>query len=160
MPPLKEEIKQTRPFKSIHEETLLNVVRTSEVLSARTEDALKEHGITGTQYNVLRILRGAGPGGLACGAIGDRMLTRESDMTRLIDRLLVLKLVERSRHEDDRRVVVTKLTEEGKRLLTTLDPVVKDAQRRLLGHMEEAELRTLIGMLEKAREKAGLRTED
>ncbi len=154
MPPLKEEIKQTRPFKSIHEETLLNVVRTSEVLSAGVVEPLKAHGITGTQYNVLRILRGAGPAGLACGAIGDRMLTRESDMTRLIDRLLALKLVERSRHEGDRRVVVTRLTEAGKRLLTTLDPVVKDAQRRLLGHMEDASLKQLIGLLERAREAA------
>ena len=160
MPSLREEIKQTRPFKSLYEETLLNLVRTSEVLSARTEDALKEHGITGTQYNVLRILRGAGPGGLACGAIGERMLTRESDMTRLIDRMLALKLVERTRHEGDRRVVVTTLTEKGRQLLTTLDPVVKEVQRKLLGHMDEASLRQLIGLLEQARERAGLRTED
>lgn len=160
MPSLREEIKQTRPFKSLYEETLLNLVRTSEVLSARTEDALKEHGITGTQYNVLRILRGAGPAGLACGAIGERMLTRESDMTRLIDRMLALKLVERTRHEGDRRVVVTTLTEKGRQLLTTLDPVVKEVQRRLLGHMDEASLRQLIGLLEQARERAGLRTED
>jgi DNA-binding MarR family transcriptional regulator len=160
MPSLREEIKQTRPFKSLYEETLLNLVRTSEVLSARTEDALKEHGITGTQYNVLRILRGAGPAGLACGAIGERMLTRESDMTRLIDRMLALKLVERTRHEGDRRVVVTTLTEKGRQLLTTLDPVVKEVQRRLLGHMEEASLKQLIGLLEQARERAGLRTED
>jgi len=157
MPSLREEIKQTRPFKSLYEETLLNVVRTSEVLSARTEDALKEHGVTGTQYNVLRILRGAGPAGLACGAIGERMLTRESDMTRLIDRMLALKLVERSRHEGDRRVVVTTLTEKGKQLLTTLDPVVKGVQRQLLGHMEEASLKQLIELLEQARES---RTED
>jgi len=157
MPSLREEIKQTRPFKSLYEETLLNLVRTSEVLSARTEDALKEHGVTGTQYNVLRILRGAGPAGLACGAIGDRMLTRESDMTRLIDRMLALKLVERSRHEGDRRVVVTTLTEKGKQLLTTLDPVVKGVQRQLLGHMEEASLKQLIELLEQARES---RTED
>jgi len=160
MPSLREEIKQTRPFKSLYEETLLNLVRTSEVLSARTEDALKEHGITGTQYNVLRILRGAGPAGLACGAIGERMLTRESDMTRLIDRMLALKLVERTRHEGDRRVVVTTLTEKGRQLLTTLDPVVKEVQRRLLGHMDEASLKQLIGLLEQARERAGLRTED
>jgi DNA-binding MarR family transcriptional regulator len=160
MPSLREEIKQTRPFKSLYEETLLNLVRTSEVLSARTEDALKEHGITGTQYNVLRILRGAGPAGLACGAIGERMLTRESDMTRLIDRMLALKLVERTRHEGDRRVVVTTLTEKGRQLLTTLDPVVKEVQRKLLGHMDEASLRQLIGLLEQARERAGLRTED
>ena len=155
MPSLREEIKQTRPFKSLYEETLLNIVRTSEVLSAGVVEALKGHGITSTQYNVLRILRGAGTEGLPCGAIGERMLTRESDMTRLIDRMLALKLVERTRHEGDRRVVVTTLTEKGRQLLSTLDPVVKEAQRKLLGHMDERSLKELVRLLEEAREKAG-----
>jgi len=152
MPSLREEIKQTRPFKSLHEETLLNIVRTSEVVSAAVAEALRAYGITGTQYNVLRILRGAGSQGLPCGGIGERMLTKESDMTRLIDRMLALNLVERTRHEGDRRVVVTTLTEKGKQLLTTLDPVVKEAQRKLLGHMDERSLKELVRLLEEARE--------
>ena len=154
MPSLREEIKQTRPFMSLYEEAFLNIARSSEVLSAGVVEALKAHGITRTQYNVLRILRGAGTAGLPCGAIGERMLTREPDMTRLIDRMLALKLVERSQHEGDRRVVVTTLTEKGKQLLTTLDPVVKEALRKLLGHMDERSLRELVRLLEEARERA------
>jgi DNA-binding MarR family transcriptional regulator len=155
VPSLREEIKQTRPFQSLLEEALLNIVRTSGVLSYAAAEALKPHGLTGAQYNVLRILRGAGPAGIPCSAIGERMLTRDSDVTRLLDRLAAMKLIERARGEDDRRVVTTRLSEEGKALLATLDPVVRDVQQRLLGHIEERALRELIGLLERAREKAG-----
>ena len=155
MPSLREEIKQTRPFQSLREEALLNIVRTAGVLGYATGEALKPHGLTGAQYNVLRILRGAGASGLPCSAIGERMITRDSDVTRLLDRLEGMGLIERTRGEDDRRVVTTRLTEDGKALAGRLDPVIRGVQQRLLGHLDDGSLKTLIGLLEQAREKAG-----
>jgi len=153
MPSLREEIKQTRPFRSLAEEAYLNVVRTAEVLHHLVAEVFQGHGITPTQYNVLRILRGAGPAGLPCGAIGERMINRDPDVTRLLDRLVAQGLAERTRNEDDRRVVVVTVTEAGRRLLAELDPAVRAVHQRQLGHLDQAALRALIRGLERARER-------
>src|SRR5688572_9077942 len=114
---LQEELKQTKPFTSLEEEVILNLVRTAEHVVSRTAEVLKPANLTPTQYNALRILRGAGPDGLTCGEIGERMVTKESDITRLLDRLERRGLISRERPETNRRVVITRVTDEGLRLL-------------------------------------------
>lgn len=149
---LRDEIKQTRPFASPYEEATLNIVRTAEFLRTVFAEQLKPYGITGTQYNVLRILRGAGTEGLPCGQIAERMVTQDSDITRLLDRLSAMGLIDRGRSERDRRVVTTVLTPEGKKLLARLDPVVKQANQSLLGHLDERTIAAMIRGLESIRE--------
>jgi DNA-binding MarR family transcriptional regulator len=150
---LREEIKQTRPFKSPLEELSLNIIRTAAELSYTGGEMMKQYGLTTTQYNVLRILRGAGDNGLPCGAISERMITRDSDITRLLDRLTVMRLVERDRTAVDRRVVAVKLTAKGGELLAELDPVVERYHQEHLGHLDEATVSALIAGLEKVRER-------
>src|SRR5882672_6173362 len=107
---LGKEIKKVRPFESLEQEAMLNVVRTADVLSAEMNDLFKDAGLSAAQYNVLRILRGAGEP-LACGEIGGRMITRDPDVTRLLDRLTKRKLVSRCRQQSDRRIVSMKITD-------------------------------------------------
>lgn len=149
---LKDEIKQSRPFTTTAEEATLNIVRTAEFLRSAFAESLKPHGITGTQYNVLRILRGAGSEGLPCGQIAERMVTQDSDITRLLDRLSGMGLIARGRSEQDRRVVTAVITPEGRKLLTRLDPVVLQLNQSLLGHLDERTLNTMIRGLELIRE--------
>jgi DNA-binding MarR family transcriptional regulator len=148
---LRDEIKQTKPFDSPLEELGLNILRTASALSYRGSEALKPYGITTTQYNVLRILRGAGVSGLPCGAIAERMITQDSDITRLLDRLTRMDLVERGRMEEDRRVVANRLTAAGAELLARLDPVVRQLHQDQLGHLDAAAISALIAGLERAR---------
>jgi DNA-binding MarR family transcriptional regulator len=151
---LRDEIKQTKPFASPAEEAVLNIMRTAEVIRAMAAETLKPYGITGTQYNVLRILRGSPAGGLPCGQIADRMVTQDSDITRLLDRLSAMGLIERGRSEQDRRVVTTVLTAEGKKLLTRLDPVIRELNQDLLGQVDERTIAAMIRGLEQIRERA------
>jgi DNA-binding MarR family transcriptional regulator len=149
--PLRDEIRQTRPFDSLEQEALLAVERTAAVLMHRFGDALKPHGITPTQYNVLRILRGAGPAGLCRNEIRDRLVAQVPDVTRLLDRMEDAGLVERERGETDRRLVTTRITRQGLQLLKRLDAPVLDVHRRHLGHLSAAQLRSLIDLLATAR---------
>lgn len=150
---LRDEIKQTRPFLSQREEAVLNITRTAALFAYEATEAFRPFGLTTTQYNVLRILRGAGPEGLPCGAIAERMVTQDSDITRLLDRLTGMHLVERGRAADDRRVVTVRITEAGLDLLTRLGPVLHDLQLRQLGHLDSTTLTGLIRALEQARER-------
>ena len=151
--PLAQEIKKARPFDALEQEALLNLARTWDVLSGEMAvGVFKPAGLSAAQYNVLRILRGAGEQ-LACGEIGSRMITREPDMTRLLDRLEKRHLVARCRQQDDRRVVAVRITEAGLKLLAELDAKIVAAHRKQLGHMSEKELKQLIALLEKARER-------
>ena len=115
-------------------------------------EVLKPSGLTPTQYNVLRILRGAGSVGLACGEIAERMVTKDSDITRLLDRLENQELVRRSRDEKDRRIVMTFITPEGLHTLKELDTPIVELHRRQLGHLGERRLKQLSELLESARE--------
>jgi DNA-binding MarR family transcriptional regulator len=112
----------------------LEMMRTMEALSHRFAQVFKAEDLSSTQYNVLRILRGA-PEGLPCGEIGNRMVTRDSDITRLLDRLEKRSLVSRSRESKDRRTVWTKITPEGLKLLARLDEPVLETHLELLGHL-------------------------
>ena len=151
MASLKLEIVQERPFSSIEEEALLNVMRTADTLHRAFHRETKDWGITSTQYNVLRILRGAHPRGLNCAAIGSRMITAEPDITRLLARLKGLKLIKQQRDRQDKRVLWTQISESGLELLKSMDPVIERVPRELLGHMKKAELTELIRLLEAAR---------
>jgi len=118
---LQAELKQKIPFTSREAEAYLSLLRTSVALQTQFEAQLKEFGLTGTQYNALRILRGAGPEGLPCREIGERMITRDPDITRLLDRLEDRGFVQRTRAKHDRRVIYGKITAAGLRLLREMD---------------------------------------
>jgi DNA-binding MarR family transcriptional regulator len=151
-PTLQEDLRQTRPFSSLQQEAYLSVVRTTSALTDRVEDLLKPYGISATQYNVLRILRGAGEGGLCRNELRDRMLTRMPDMTRLLDRMEDAGLVKRSREQEDRRMVLTQITPRGKTLLGELDRPMSDLHREQLARLSDEQLRSLIDLLTAIRE--------
>ena len=151
MASLKLEILQEPAFASVEEEALLNLVRTADCLHRAFHRKTRDWGVTSTQYNVLRILRGAGPQGLTCAAIGRRMVTAEPDITRLLARLKALKLIKQRRDRQDRRAVWTSIAEAGLELLRQMDPVIERVPGELLGHMSKAELEEFIRLLELAR---------
>ena len=153
-PTLREEIKQTRPFASLEPEALLSIERTAAVLGHAMAEALKPYGITPTQYNVLRILRGAGPDGLCRNEVRERLVALVPDVTRLLDRLEEMELIARERGSADRRYVTTRITRAGLRLLERLDAPTKELHRRQLGHLGKERLQTLIDLLAVAREPA------
>jgi DNA-binding MarR family transcriptional regulator len=148
---LQEELKQTVPFSSREQEAYLSLLRTADALQSRVEAKLKEFGLTGTQYNALRILRGAGADGIPCSEIGERMITRDPDVTRLLDRLQKRGLVERSRGKQDRRVIYGKITATGLKLLREMDAPVDKHGREMLRHVSQANLKLLIDLLEQIR---------
>ena len=152
---LREELKSRRPFTSREEEVFLNVLRTADALTRNFAEVLKPANLSPTQYNALRILRGAGLEGLACKEISGRMVTRDPDITRLLDRMERRKLVTRSREARDRRVITIRITDDGLRLLNELDDAIDRMHTRMLGHMGKKKLETLSEMLELAREKSG-----
>ncbi len=146
-------IKQRKPVRRIEGEAFVNLQRTADALMQGLAAALKPTGLSPAQYNVLRILRGAGPDGLACREVGERMITRDPDITRLLDRLEQRDLVTRNRDRADRRVITTRITEEGMRILRKLDRPIEQLHLDQLGHLGEQRLRSLIGLLESARAK-------
>jgi DNA-binding MarR family transcriptional regulator len=151
---LKLEIVQELPFFSVEEEALLNLMRTSDAMHRAFHRRTRDWGVTSTQYNVLRILRGAHPPGLTCSAIGERMITAEPDITRLLARLKALKFVRQRRDRHDGRVVWTQISESGLQLLKEMDPVIQRVPIELLGHLNKAELAEFIRLLELARRKS------
>ena len=150
---LKMEIMQERPFASLEEEALLNLLRTSDCLNRAFHVKTRNWGVTSTQYNVLRILRGAQPDGLTCAAIGSRMIAAEPDITRLLKRLKALKLIRQKRDAQDRRAVRTVISEVGLALLREMDPAILALPGELLGHLKRGELKELIRLLELARKQ-------
>lgn len=150
---LSSESKQLKPFSSQAEEVFLNIQRTAELLMWGLTELLKPAGITPTQYNVLRILRGAGAEGLTCNEIAARMVTRDPDMTRLLDRLEKQGQVRRTRGEKDRRMVLTFITDKGLQLLEDLNTPIKELHERQLGHFQQQELSSFAEFLELTRKK-------
>jgi DNA-binding MarR family transcriptional regulator len=151
MAALRHEIAQERPFSSAEEEAFLNLVRTTDCLQRAFQRKTRDWGVTSTQYNVLRILRGAQPHGLTCSSIGDRMITAEPDITRLLARMKALKLIKQQRDKNDRRVVWTQISAAGLDLLHKMDPEVTQAPKELLGHLDRKDLAELTRLLELAR---------
>ncbi len=131
----------------------ISLQRTADGLMQGVEELLRPTGLSVTQYNVLRILRGAAPEGLACGEIAQRMITRDPDITRLLDRLEARGWVTRSREKRDRRIITTRITSTGLLLLKTMDRPVRELHRRRMGHVSEKKLNLLLRLLESVREK-------
>ncbi len=127
------------------------LLQAADSLGQEAEQLLKAAGLTAAQYNVLRILRGAEPEGLPCRGIGDRMISHDPDMTRLLDRMEKRGLITRERQTDDRRVVKTRITPQALSLLKTLDQPVHDLHKRQFRHMSVARLKILFDLLEEAR---------
>jgi DNA-binding MarR family transcriptional regulator len=152
---LKEELKQNAPFRSREQEAYLNLLRTADALETSVEAKLGEFGLTGTQYNALRILRGAGPEGLPCSEIGERMITHDPDITRLLNRLESRGFVRRVRGKSDRRVIYGKITAAGLRLLKEMDEPVEKHAREILKHVGREKLGELIALLELVRNPPG-----
>jgi DNA-binding MarR family transcriptional regulator len=140
-----------KPGSSPEEVAYLEMMRTMEAMSHRFAQVLKAEDLSETQCNVLRILRGA-PEGLPCGEIGNRMVTRDSDITRLLDRLEKRSLVSRSRESKDRRTVWARITPQGLKLLTRLDEPVLATHFELLGHLGAKRLKLLTDLLRLARQ--------
>lgn len=149
---LLDEIRQRKPFASLAQEAHLNIARTEATLEEGLERVLKPFGVSGTQYNVLRILRGAAPEGLCRNEIRDRLLTRMPDVTRLLDRMEEAGLVIRTRDSADRRLVTTRLTARGRKLVDSLDGPIAAEHERALAHLGEDRLRTLVQLLTLARQ--------
>lgn len=138
-------------FSSPQEEALLSILRSADCLQRNFQQRLKPYGLTATQYNVLRILRGASPNGLTCSSIGRMMITAEPDITRLLARLKAHTLVRQERDQHDRRVVWTFISDQGLATLASLDSMVEQAPRELLGELNCTEVAELIRLLDKAR---------
>jgi len=148
---LQAELKQNLPFTSREQEAYLSVLRTADALQTQVECQLKKFGLTGTQYNALRILRGAGPEGLPCREIGERMITRDPDITRLLNRLEDRGFVERTRAKHDRRVIYGRITAAGRNLLREMDSPIEKHSRDMLRHVGQDRLKQLIELLELVR---------
>ncbi len=147
-----QELRQTKPVASLEQEASLSVERTAVVLRHELSEALKPFGVTPTQYNVLRILRGAGAEGLCRYEIGDRLVAQVPDVTRLLDRMEEAGLVTRARSAADRRLVATRITAEGLDLVEGIETPLAALHARQFTRLSQGQLRTLIGLLALARE--------
>ncbi len=128
-------------------EIFVAFVKTADALSQQAEQLIKTHNLTGAQYNVLRILRGAEPEGLLCRGISERMISRDPDITRLLDRMEKRGLITRERQKDDRRVIKTRITAEGLAFLKKLDHPVRELHKRQFGHMKPGRMKILAELL-------------
>jgi DNA-binding MarR family transcriptional regulator len=151
---LMREIRQKKPFRTLHEEVALSLVRAADHTAASVIEVLRAAGLSNSQYNVLRILRGSAPDGLPCGEISERMVRRDPDLTRLLDRLDARGLVVRSRDTRDRRIVRAAITDAGLELLSELDTPIEENIKAALAHMPVSRLRTLLELLEEVRSAA------
>jgi DNA-binding MarR family transcriptional regulator len=149
---IQTELKQRKPYRTMEQEAAVSLARTAALQEHAAADVLRPYGLTPTQYNVLRILRGAEPDGLGRNEVRDRMVFPVSDATRLLDRLVEMGLVIRTRGGEDRRVVVARITRAGLELLAPLDGVLERLHLRQLGHMGKRKLRALADLLAEARE--------
>jgi DNA-binding MarR family transcriptional regulator len=148
---LQKEIHQRKAIRLLEEEATLNIMRTADHLNLQLMDVLKPYGLSGTQYNVLRILRGAGDTGASCKDIAGRMVTRDPDITRLMDRLEKRGILTRDRAKEDRRVVTHRLTESGLELVNELDRPIEALHQTAMGRLKSGQLRDLIDLLEQLR---------
>ena len=148
---IQQEIKQTRPFRSTAQEAGIALLRTTDLVRRRMAAVLEAEGITVQQYNVLRILRGAGPEGLPTLEIAERMIEQAPGITRLLDRLEAKGLVSRERCPTDRRQVTCRIAKPGLALLSALDPIVDVLDDSMLGNLSRAELQQLIHLLDRIR---------
>ncbi|HEV2129786.1 MAG TPA: MarR family transcriptional regulator [Longimicrobiaceae bacterium] len=149
---IQKELKQTRPFSRLETEALVSLLRTAAVLDHALGEALKPHGLTMTQYNVLRILRGAGERGLCGRDVGERLISQVPDVPRLLDRMEEMGLISRERDPSDRRHVTARITAEGLQLVDVATPVLEQIEQQRFGRLGQDDLRALIEFLGAVRE--------
>jgi DNA-binding MarR family transcriptional regulator len=137
-----------RPVLPSEDRAFITLQKAADKLALQAEQLMKSNGLTGAQYNVLRILRGAEPQGLACSSIGERMISHDPDITRLLDRMEKRQLITRQRQSDDRRVVKTRITSSGLELLKRLDPMVRELHKRQFAHMAAGRVKILADLLD------------
>jgi len=148
---LQAEIKQNKPFASLEHEAILGLLRTAAIVDHATDEALRPYGLTGTQFNVLRILKGADPDGLCGKEIGERMINRVPDVPRLLDRLEKAELISRQRDREDRREVSARITAKGRRLVDEIGNISTPVEK-WFRRLEPAQLKALIAALDVIRE--------
>jgi DNA-binding MarR family transcriptional regulator len=148
---LESELKQSRPFARKSEEALVGIMRTAAILDHAVQDGLRAFGITPTQYNVLRILRGAGKDGLCGREIGERLVSKVPDVSRLLDRMEDLGLMTRERDPDDRRHVTARVTPKGLKILIDAEPTLRTIEERHTGTLSAGELKDLVEALDAVR---------
>jgi DNA-binding MarR family transcriptional regulator len=148
---LQEEIKQTRPFQRPGTEALLGILRTAALLEHQASEVLKPYGITTTQYNVLRILRGAGAAGMCGREIAERLVSRVPDTPRLLDRMEEAGLIQRERDANDRRHVTARIAGKGLKLLERATPDLDELEATRLEHLDPESLQSLINTLDDIR---------
>ncbi len=149
---LQDEIKQTKPFERPTDEAMLSILRTASVLEHAFNELLRPFGLTTTQYNVLRILQGAGPAGLCGREIGERLISSVPDVSRLIDRMEEAGLVSKERDSTDRRHVTVRITPKGRRLVATVTPALIEAEGGRMERLSSRSVKALIETLERIRE--------
>jgi DNA-binding MarR family transcriptional regulator len=141
---------QKRDSVSLEAKLFVALLRVTDHLGQDAEQLIKAYGLTGTQYNVLRILRGAGSDGLPCKGIGDRMISRDPDMTRLLDRMEKRSLITRERQTRDRRVIKARITPVGLEILKKLDAPIDDLHKKQFRHLAASKLKVLAEVLKEA----------
>jgi DNA-binding MarR family transcriptional regulator len=134
----------------LEDQLFVALLRASDSLASQADQLIKANGLTSAQYNVLRILRGAGPEGLPCNTIAERMISRDPDMTRLLDRMEKRDVISRERQIEDRRVVKARITDEGLKLLKKMDAPIRELHKSQFAHMTSARLKTLMDLLTEA----------
>jgi DNA-binding MarR family transcriptional regulator len=132
----------------LEERLFVSILKSADSLGQIVDQFLKSHGLTAAQYNVLRILRGAEPEGLLCRGISDRMISRDPDMTRLLDRMEKRDLITRERQKDDRRVIKTRITATGLSLLRKMDQPIREVHKEQFSHLTAPRMKTLVESLE------------
>ena len=141
------------PTVAFEDQIFVAILKTADGLSQQAEQLIKSAGLTMAQYNVLRILRGAEPEGLLCRGISDRMISRDPDITRLLDRMETHGWITRQREKEDRRVVKTRITEEGLAVLKKLDQPVRELHKGQFSHMSASQLKMLAKLLEEVEKR-------
>jgi DNA-binding MarR family transcriptional regulator len=134
----------------LEDQIFVALLKASDSLASQADQLIKANGLTSAQYNVLRILRGAGPEGLPCNTIAERMISRDPDMTRLLDRMEKRDVISRERQIEDRRVVKARITDEGLKLLKKMDAPIRELHKSQFAHMTSARLKTLMDLLTEA----------
>ena len=151
---LRDEIKQTKPFDHPGDEALLSILRTATLLEHGSNELLRPFGITTTQYNVLRILRGAGARGLCGREVGERLISSVPDVSRLLDRMAEMGLIVKERNPADRRHVTARITPKGRRVLTQATPALVEFGRERMDRLCAEHIKALVEALETIRESA------
>jgi MarR family transcriptional regulator, organic hydroperoxide resistance regulator len=149
---LQAEIKQNKPFATLEHEAILGLMRTAAIVDHAMDEMLRPFGLTGTQYNVLRILRGAGQQGLCGREVGERMITRVPDVPRLLERLEKAGLISRERDSSDRRHVTARITTKGRELLDQVDDVASNPIEQRFSRLPQEQLQSLIEAMDLIRE--------